>query len=132
MMINEEVKLAKLIDKLTKLTISHQLTWQIDNAPHALTGGTNDMIPFFYTTEYKNQKVGIAEIRYQRYDGEYERFYWANRLSLVFLTLADHLTWHSEEPLRGLESLFSVARNSASNVENIVNDLLSDNDEEDN
>lgn len=127
----EDSEFLKLVSLLTKLTVSEKLSWNDGEPPSELVDGTNDRIPAFFSTSYKNQKIGICEVRSQGFDGDRERFYWIENHSLVFFDFRGRIQWKSTRNVSGLESLFEVVRASVFDVDGILKNLLSSNSDED-
>jgi hypothetical protein len=117
-----------LIVKLNRLTSLDQLAWRVDDPPRAISRGTDDVIPFFLTARYKNQRFGLYQHRYQQYDGESDRFYWNERLVLAILDIQDRVLWETNSQLSALLDLFETARRKVANVDGIIDDLLKEGD----
>lgn len=125
-----ELKLTRLLSELTKLTSKGQLTWRIKDPPESLSHGTNDIFPLYFETEYKGQGIGLAQRRYQGYDGDHERFYWAEELVLLFVDVRDRVTWETNSPHAALYTLFETVREQAADVDGILKRLLADDEDE--
>jgi len=125
-----ELKLTRLLSELTKLTSKGQLDWRIKDAPDSLSHGTNDIFPLYYETDYKDQSIGLAQRRYQAYDGDHDRFYWAEEIILLFIDIRNRITWETSSPHAALYTLFETVREQAADVEGILKRLLSDDEDE--
>ena len=119
-------KVTALIVKLNKLTSLGQLKWNVEDAPRPILRGTDDYVPLYMTSRYKGQRFGLYQHRYQSYDGEHDRSYWSERVALAILDLQDRVLWECPHASSALYDLFETARKQVSNIEEIVDDLLSD------
>ena len=124
-----EEKITSLIVKLNKLTALDQLTWEVEDAPRTILRGTDDHIPLYMTTKYKNQRFGLYQHRFQSYDGDRDRLYWSERLILAILDREDRVLWETPGQYSSLFDLFETARKKVSNIEILLDELLSDDDE---
>lgn len=122
-------KITSLVVKLNKLTSLKQLDWEVQEAPRAILRGTDDHIPIFMTCTYKGKHFGLYEHRYQEYDGEHSRYYWTNRIVLAILDREDRALWETPSQIPALFDLFETVRTRVSNVDDILNELLGDDDD---
>lgn len=123
-----EDKVTALIVKLNKLTSLEHIKWCAADAPRSILRGTDDFIPLYLTSQYKGQHFGLYQHRYQLYDGDHDRFYWRERVVLVILDQDQRVLWESPESSSALYDLFETVRKKVSNIDGILDDLLSDND----
>ena len=119
-------KITALIVKLNKLTSLGKIEWEVEDAPRAIIRGTDDHIPLYMTTCYKGQQFGLYQHRYQSYDGEHDRFYWSEQVKLAILDRESRVLWESPHLYSALFDLFETARKKVSNIDALVDDLLSD------
>ncbi|WP_284617467.1 hypothetical protein [Aquabacterium humicola] len=124
------MQITRLLSELTKLTSKGQLTWQVSDPPESLTHGTNDVYPLFLQSEYKEQRIGLAQRRYQAFDGDNERFYWTEELVFMFIDWRGRVTWETRSSYAALYTLFEAAREQVADVDGILKKLLSDSDDE--
>lgn len=119
-------KITALIVKLNKLTSLEQLAWHVEDAPRSILRGTDDFVPLYMTAQYKGQRFGLYQHRYQSYDGDHDRFYWSERVVLVILDREDRVLWESPRSSSALYDLFETVRKKVSDIDGILDDLLSD------
>lgn len=119
-------KITALFVKLNKLTSLGQLKWHVEDAPRSILRGTDDFVPLYMAARYKEQHFGLYQHRYQLYDGDRDRFYWSEKVVLVILDLEDRVLWESPHASSALYDLFETVRKKVSNIDGIVDDLLSD------
>jgi len=125
-----ETKITRLLSELTKLTSRGQVEWRMVDAPEALSRGTSDIYPVYLETEYKSQKIGLAQRRYQAFDGENDRFYWTEEISLLFFDTFDRVTWQSSNPRAAIYTLFDTAREQVADIDGILKNLLGTEDDD--
>jgi len=119
-----ESKINRLLSNITRATISNAISWEISSPPRGLEAGTDDLFPVYLQTQYKSQTIGLYERRYKNFFPDFDSFLWATRIGLIFIDLAERVTWEHEEPSVALHNLFQVARESASGIDSIVSRLL--------
>lgn len=119
-------KITALIVKLNKLTSLGQLQWYVEDAPRSILRGTDDFVPLYMTALYKRQRFGLYQHRYQSYDVDHDRFYWSERLVLVLLDPERRVLWESPHASSALYDLFETVRKKVSAIDEILDDLLSD------
>ena len=125
-MLDSNEKITSLLVKLNKLTSLGQLQWHVEEAPPSVVRGTDDYIPLFMTTIYKEKKFALYQQRYQLYDGDNNRSYWTDRLVLAILDFDERILWKISEPSSALHDLFETARRKVADVDGIIDALLSD------
>jgi hypothetical protein len=125
-----ESKIIRLLSELTKLTSKGELKWRVKDPPEALTHGTNDVFPLYCEAEYKNQTIGLAQRRYQQYDGDRDRFYWNEEIALIFVDDRGRVLWEDRSQWAALTTLFETVREKVADVDGILKNLLGD-DEDD-
>lgn len=123
-----EDKVTNLIVKLNRLTSLGQIKWKVMDAPRTILRGTDDHIPLFMFTAYKNQRFGLYQHRYQSYDGDHDRFYWSERVVLAILDTEGRVLWETPEYSPALFDLFETVRKKVANIEEVLDDLLADDD----
>lgn len=124
MLTNE--KAVNLIVKLNKLTALGELEWHTADAPRTITRGTDDFIPLYITARYKGQRFGLYQHRHQLYDGERDKLYWTERIVLIIIDSFDRVLWEYTNNTSALHDLFENVRTKISNIDTIIDDLLSD------
>jgi hypothetical protein len=125
-MASDQHTTVRLISKLTELTSKGELTWEITDPPHALRSGTNDVFPLFFEVNFKGQHIGLANRRYQDYDGERDKYYWAQELVLMFIDQQGRVVWTTTSPYAAIYNLFETVREQVADVKNIIDNLLDD------
>lgn len=117
---------SKLVSKITWDTIDGTVNWNIADPPSTLTQGSGDIIPIYLQCIYKQkQKIGLFERRYRQYTDE-DTYYWSSMIVLVLLDLSNRVIYESEGPDTSLLNLFNVAKDSASGLSDVIQDLLKD------
>ena len=129
-MLESEDKITALFVKLNRLTSMGKLQWNVEDAPRSLSRGTDDFIPIFMRARYKDQRFALYLQRYQSYDGERDRFYWSEREVLAIIDFDDRVLWQTSRNYSALNDLFETAQRKVSNVDELINNLLEDDDEE--
>lgn len=114
----------KLIDNITWATIEGTVQWSFSEAPDVLTLGTNYIIPVYITCKYKDQqRIAVYERRYKYYTDE-DTWSWASMNVFVMLDNWGRVIFESEDADMKINSLFNVARDNASKVNDIIKSLL--------
>jgi hypothetical protein len=84
--------------------------------------GTDDIIPEYFETTFKGQELAVFDRRYQGFNPENESVYWTSDYCFAFLS-DGAITWETEDS-RLLSPLFKVAKESAADVDGILDNLL--------
>lgn len=117
---------AKLISKITWDTVDGSVEWKITDPPATVTLGNEDIIPIYIECKYKQrQTVGLYERRYRHFTDE-DSWYWSSSVSLVLLDDQRRVIYESEGPDTSLFNLFNAAKDSASGLSGVIQDLLRD------
>jgi|SRR5579863_3583156 len=117
-----EERLRKVIELLIRDTTEGRVKWKAAFPPNSRTQGTDDIIQDYFEAEYKGQTVAVFERRYRAYNDETDSTYWASDYSFAFVAYGN-VTWETEDsPL--LASLFKAAKESAADVDGILDALL--------
>lgn len=124
-----ETQISRLLSELTKQTATGQLSWTMRDVPDGLARGTDDFYPAYYETIFKGQRVGIAQRRYQSYDGEHDKLYWSEKIVLLFRDPIGRVTWETSSHYSALENLLDSIRVQTSNLDTILNQLVGEDDE---
>jgi hypothetical protein len=119
-----ESKVTQLISELTRQTVKGSLTWSVTSAPRALEEGTNNVVPLYFETTLKGQKVGLAQKRHQIYIGEHDRYIWEETIVLAFVDDFRRVVWEHSEPSSALFNLLDVVREKSADVDGILGKLL--------
>jgi hypothetical protein len=118
-------KLVKLIRLLIRETTEGKIKWDAENAPRSRQNGTDDIIEEYFTTEFKEQKIAVFERRYQGFNAETESLYWTSANCFAFVDGSGEITWETETQPMMIGNLFNVAKESAADVDGILDSLLS-------
>jgi hypothetical protein len=119
-----ESKVARLILQLTKLTVDKGIEWKVCDPPRALIQGTDDVVSLYLETEYKGQFLALYHRRYRAYDGDNDVTYWADEVHVAILDAEERIVWEHTDGSSALTNLFTVARESAANIDGILDSLL--------
>jgi hypothetical protein len=114
-----------VVSKLNRLTQEEKLNWESREAPKALTTATDDRIVNFYGATYKKRNLGIYEERYQSYDPEFDRPYWAGRLVLALFSDDWRKEWEFPHA-PGISELFQSVQYQVADIGGTMNDFLKD------
>lgn len=118
-----EKKLEMLIQLLIRQTTEGLVKWKSSTAPKSRLKGSDDVIEEFFETAFKGQGIAVFERRFKDYDPDTDSRYWASAYCFAFVA-GGELTWETEEaPL--LPTIFKVAKESAADIDGILNSLLS-------
>ncbi|SRR6266404_2207200 len=119
-------KINRLLVDLTRATVEGQLLWVRANPPLELTSGTHDVVPTYYEATRKEHKIALFVRRFQTFSGEYEQFFWQERLVFAFLDSSRRISWDHSDYSPGLQNLFDAVKEKNANVDGLIDDLLSD------
>ncbi len=117
-------KLERLFLQMIRHTTEGNVEWQAVYPPVSLTTGTDDIVQDYFETTYKGYKIAVFERRYRDYDGDHDLTYWSSRDCLAFLSEDRSVTWESSDDPGRLSTLLKVARESAADVDGILDTLL--------
>lgn len=120
---NVENKAEKLIITLTRETYTDIAKWANTQPPIGLTKGTEDFYPLYLQTSYKNTIIGLFQRRFKYYRDE-DEYYWNEEIGLC--VTGDHgvVIWEYKERSSALLNLFEAAREQASGIGGILDNLL--------
>ena len=119
-----ESKMEKLFVLLIRQTTEGNISWKSEEPPRSLLSGTSDIIEDYFVTVYKGQNLAVFERRYREFDVDTETSYWTTRDSLAFLDASHSITWESSDQSARLSTLVKVAKESAADVNGILDSLL--------
>mgnify|MGYP000748199575 CR=1 FL=1 len=120
---NIENKAEKLIIILTRATFEGKVEWKEETAPDGLTDGTDDIFPLYLTTTYKKSDIGLFMRRYKSYHDEFE-YSWGEGIGMCIIGERRTILWEYSERSSALINLFEAAREQASGINSILDDLL--------
>jgi hypothetical protein len=121
-----ELEVSRLLSRLTQATVLEECNWRNAETPDSLVRGTSDIYPYYFETTLKSKKIGLAERRYQRYDGEHDQMYWTNEFVLVFKDIYDRVSWEYRSDHSALYTLFESVREQIADVDGVIKELLDD------
>jgi hypothetical protein len=117
-----ESKVEQLIRLLIRETTEGEIKWEALRPPKSRTTGTDDIIEEYFETTFKGQAVAVYEVRYRAVNPDLETLYWGAGYSFAFLS-GGKISWESENLPLGAQ-LFKVAKESAADVDGILDNLL--------
>ena len=118
-------KTTLLVEKLTQETLAGNITWDIVDAPSSMNQETESSVPLFLQTTYKSKIFGIYDIRTKSFYDEHD-YYWSEGIGFCVLDDSKRVVWESGEYSPSMLELFNVAREQASGIDDIFDDLLND------
>jgi hypothetical protein len=126
-----ENKFEKLILQIIRQTTEGNIDWEKLNPPRAISVGTEDIVEDYFETEYKDQTIAVFERRYREYDPEHDVMFWTSRDCFAFISGSNSpvrdnriVSWETSDHPSALSSLIKVAKESAADVDGIVDKLL--------
>jgi len=122
---NIESKTAKLVTKLIRETSKGNIDWEVMTAPKALNQDTEQSVPLYLQTEYKGKKLGVYDLRRKSFYDEHE-YYWSESVGFCIVDGYGRVVWEADEYFPALLDLFNTAREQASGIDDILDDLLDD------
>lgn len=120
-----ESKTAKLITKLIRETAKNNIEWEVIDAPRALNQDTEQSVPLYLQAEYKGKNLGVYDLRTKKFYDEHE-YYWSESIGFCIVDDRGRVVWESSEYSQALLDLFNTAREQASGIDDILDDLLGD------
>lgn len=118
-----ESKAEQLITKLIRETSSGGVSWSIENVPTGLNIGSEDVFPLYLETVYKDKNIGVYQRRYKSFVDEYD-FHWNESVGFCITDDERRIVWEYEERSPLLLNLYSTAREQASGIGDLFDDLL--------
>jgi hypothetical protein len=139
-------KITNLIVKLNKNTSQGKILWRVSSPPGSLTKGTQAVFPLFFRTEYKGQNFALYQCRSLEPEPlTLEEFTrptflssfirpapkknWEERIILAMLDNEGRVLWEGDAQQSALSDLFDTVRRKVSNIDAILDAILSDDDE---
>lgn len=120
-----ESKTAQLITKLIRETAKGNVKWEVEDAPRALNAETEQSVPLYLQTEYKGKTLGVFDLR-TKYFTDVDEYYWSEGVGFCIVDDKRRVVWESRESSPALLDLFNTAREQASGIDEILDDLLGD------
>lgn len=122
---NTDSKAVKLITKLIRETASGKVQWEVTEPPSALNEATESVVPIYLQAKYKDVIIGVYEIRTKGFYDEHD-FYWSESIGFCIVDPKGRVVWEANEYSPALLDLFNTAREQASGIDDILDDLLGD------
>lgn len=118
-----ENKTAQLLTKLIRETSKGGINWDVKIPPRSLREATEKVVPLYLQAEYKEKILGIYEVRTKTYHDEQE-FHWSDGIGFCIVDDQGRVIWELNQYSNLLEDLFNTAREQASGIGDIFDDLL--------
>lgn len=115
----------RLVEKVTWETVQGKLKWRFGSAPKQLTDGKDDKIEIYVQTKFKGQTLALFERRYKYY-ADIDDWSWTFQKVFAIIDGFGRVIYESSESSLEINNLYDLAFNSAGDVENVMNMLLSD------
>ena len=112
------------VSKLNRLTQEGKIEWERIPPPRSLTAGSDTEVAILFRATAKDQNIGLWEERYQDYNAEFDRLYWATRLMLGLFDEDWTLVWEFPANLSGLWELMDSVKQKVGGVDNFLSDFL--------
>lgn len=120
-----ENKTAQLITKLIRESAKGNVKWNVEEAPRSLNYETEQSVPLYLQTEYKNKTLGVYDLRSKHFT-DVDEYYWSESIGFCIVDDEGRVVWESNESSPALLDLFNTAREQAAGIDDILDDLLSD------
>lgn len=120
-----DTKTAQLITKLIRETAKGHIKWEVKDAPDSLNYETEQSVPLYLQTEYKGKLLGVYDLRTKSFYDEHA-FYWSESIGFCVVDNNGRVIWEANEYSPALLDLFNTAREQASGIDDILDDLLED------
>lgn len=118
-----ENKTMQLITKLIRETAKGEIKWRVKDAPKSLNQATEREVPLYLETSYKGKFLGIYDVRSKSFFDEHA-FYWSESVGFCIVDIGGRVVWELNEYFPALLDLFNTAREQASGINEIIDDLL--------
>lgn len=120
---NTENKTAQLITKLIRETSKGNIKWVVKDAPRSLNYETENSVPLYLQADYKGKLLGIYDIR-SKYFTDVDEYYWSESIGFCIVDSQGRVIWQANEKSPALFDLYNTAREQASGINDIIDDLL--------
>ncbi len=120
-----ESKTAQLITKLIRETAKGNVKWKVEDSPSSLSNETERSVPLYLQTEYKGKLLGVYDLRSKHFT-DVDEYYWSESIGFCIVDTMGRVVWESNEYSPALLDLFKTAREQASGIDDILDDLLGD------
>lgn len=116
---------AQLITKLIRESAKGNVKWNVEEAPRSLNYETEQSVPLYLQTEYKNKTLGVYDLRSKHFT-DVDEYYWSESIGFCIVDDEGRVVWESYESSPALLDLFNTAREQAAGIDDILDDLLND------
>lgn len=120
-----ENKTAQLITKLIRETAKGNVKWVVEEAPRSLNFETEQSVPLYLQTKYKDKILGIYDLRSKHFT-DVDEYYWSESIGFCIVDNKGRVVWELKEYSPALLDLFNTAREQVAGIDDILDDLLSD------
>lgn len=122
MIVNTEDKMSKLVGQVLRATYSGDVSWRLESPPTSLTRATDNFIPVYLEAVYKGKRIVVFEQR-EKYWTDVDSSSWTTVLHFG-ITLGDTVLSDYSEYSPMLRQLFEAAKDNASNLDSLLDDML--------
>ena len=120
-----EIKTTQLITKLIRETSKGNVRWKVEDAPRSLNNETEQSVPLFLQTDYKGKLLGVYDLRTKCFT-DVDEYHWSEGVGFCIVDKGGRVVWEAQHVSPALQDLFITAREQASGIEDILDDLLDD------
>lgn len=120
-----ETKAEQLITKLIRETFEEKVIWTIKESPNGLIEGTDNLVPLYLMTTYKGKYLGVYQKRFKIFIDEID-YTWNESIGFCITDFYNKVVWEFEDRSPALYELFNTAREQASGIGSLIDDLLDD------
>lgn len=110
--------------KIFRMTHLGELSWHSAVPPRNLRMGTDSVFPAYFETIYQEKRLALFQERYRYFVPEIEDERWNERTCLALLAPDGEMAFEFP-PTRQVHDLLEAVRYKTSDVEGLLNDLLS-------
>jgi len=122
----EPEKTEKFLQHLIAATKSGKVRWVPEDPPEIPRTGTEEYVGVVYTTTLSGRRFRLSEVRYRYYTDE-DRFIWTEEVALELVDWQGRTLWRFPQS-RELLDLLEVVQYAASNIEEVIDAVLSENE----
>lgn len=108
-----------LITRVLRETLKQQLVWRIKSPPSALTDTTESVIPLYFETQFKGERIGLYESRFKHYT-DYDEYHWSGTIGFCIIKTPALVVWQVEENSPALSNLFALVREQVSGIQDLL------------
>lgn len=116
-------KIAQLITLLIRETSSGGIEWNVVDPPRSLNHETEQSVPLFLQTVFKGKSLGVYDLR-TKYYTDVDEYHWTEGVGFCIIDARQRVVWDTSEATPALLDLYTTAREQASGIDDILNDLL--------